>query len=225
MQITLDKTSFAIPARMVRRFIPGQWLAIASFALGSLCFAVSPDDVFAATVAATSCADSQVQTAINNASNGDTVLVPPGSCTWTFSVIIIGKYVTLQGAGAGTSVQCGVPGQTSTTCITDGTPKVADCSRYCVTYMLGVRDAIDGGLLRITGFTFLGGAGPCDASNSGIVNFQTGSTTKFRFDHNKVYTTRTVGMRIQSCVYGVMDHNAFFLTNGNYGHLSLIHIS
>ena len=46
---------------------------------------------------ATTCGVADVQTAINSAANGDTVIVPNGSCTWT-SGITTTKLLTIQGA-------------------------------------------------------------------------------------------------------------------------------
>jgi hypothetical protein len=61
-------------------------------------------NVSAATVNATSCSQSHVQTAVNSASNGDIVSIPAGSCTWSGSVNWSNKNITLQGAGEGSTV-------------------------------------------------------------------------------------------------------------------------
>src|SRR6266404_1529388 len=53
------------------------------------------------TVTATSCNSSDVQSAINSSSGGDTVIIPAGKCTWTSSVTIAGKGIHIQGAGSG----------------------------------------------------------------------------------------------------------------------------
>src|SRR5690348_7012139 len=54
----------------------------------------------AATIAAGTCSASDVQSAINTAVTGDTVVLPPGACTWGASEVNInGKNITLQGAG------------------------------------------------------------------------------------------------------------------------------
>jgi hypothetical protein len=55
----------------------------------------------AATITASSCASSAVQSAINSANNGDTVIVPNGSCTWTSGVTISGKAIHLTGQSSG----------------------------------------------------------------------------------------------------------------------------
>jgi hypothetical protein len=56
-------------------------------------------NVSAATINAASCSQSNVQTAINSASTGDTVAVPSGSCSWT-STITLNKNIILQGSGS-----------------------------------------------------------------------------------------------------------------------------
>lgn len=55
----------------------------------------------AATIAAASCSQANVTTAISTAVAGDTVTVPAGSCTW--SGLSISKAITLQGAGTGST--------------------------------------------------------------------------------------------------------------------------
>ena len=49
------------------------------------------------TINASSCSLSDVQAAINTANNGDTVIIPNGSCTWTAG-ITFSVQITLQGA-------------------------------------------------------------------------------------------------------------------------------
>jgi hypothetical protein len=53
------------------------------------------------TITATTCNSSDVQSAINSSSGGDTVIIPAGKCTWTSSVTIAGKGIHIQGAGSG----------------------------------------------------------------------------------------------------------------------------
>jgi hypothetical protein len=54
----------------------------------------------AATSTSSSCNTSDVQAAINSASEGSTVNIPAGTCTWTTGVSITGKGITLAGAGS-----------------------------------------------------------------------------------------------------------------------------
>src|SRR6516165_8379701 len=68
-----------------------KWLAF-TFLLNALFSA----NVHANTIHAASCSSSDVQTAINSASNGDSVVVPSGSCTWA-SQVTVSAAVTLEG--------------------------------------------------------------------------------------------------------------------------------
>ena len=52
-------------------------------------------------ISAASCNTSDVQTAINKATEGQTVTIPSGTCTWISGVTISGKGIVLEGAGAG----------------------------------------------------------------------------------------------------------------------------
>jgi hypothetical protein len=68
---------------------------------------LSPASLPAATVNASSCSAANVQSAINSASPGDTVMVPAGTCSWSGSgAVNIGgsANITLQGAGAGVTI-------------------------------------------------------------------------------------------------------------------------
>ena len=69
--------------------------------------------VEAATINAANCSSSAVQTAINSASTGDTVVIPNGRCTWT-SGLSIGKQIALQGANVPTRSSTATDGTTIT---------------------------------------------------------------------------------------------------------------
>jgi len=70
------------------------------------------------TIKAATCNSSDVQTAINTATEGQTVTIPSGTCSWTSGVTISGKGISVQGAGAGRSIAVGV--ETSATTIGAG---------------------------------------------------------------------------------------------------------
>ena len=72
-----------------------------SILFGFLLKALSCSTMQAATWTAASCNTTDVQTAINTAAEGDTVLIPAGTCAWTSGVTISGKGITVQGAGSG----------------------------------------------------------------------------------------------------------------------------
>jgi hypothetical protein len=65
--------------------------------------ALSPAS-FAATITATSCAQSAVQAAINSAADGDTVIIPAGSSSWSGRIRITNKSLSIIGGGAGKTV-------------------------------------------------------------------------------------------------------------------------
>lgn len=65
-----------------------------------LFIALSSSEGQAANIIAASCSTGAVQTAINSASNGDTVVIPNGSCTWT-SGISTSKQITITGQTKG----------------------------------------------------------------------------------------------------------------------------
>jgi hypothetical protein len=65
-----------------------------------LCF-LFPAVALPATRPAASCNTSDVQAAIESASSGDTVTIPPGTCTWSGGVTISGKGIIVTGAGSG----------------------------------------------------------------------------------------------------------------------------
>jgi hypothetical protein len=52
----------------------------------------------AATINAANCNSGSVQSAINAAVRGDTVIIPAGACTWTSGVTLVGKGIIIKGA-------------------------------------------------------------------------------------------------------------------------------
>ena len=154
----------------------------------------------AATITARSCSNSDIQSAINSASSGDTVSVPAGNCTWTDSVSIPStKGITIQGAGIGmTNIVLG--------------PTTAG-------FMLAVGDK---SLYRITGFTMRstgpgGGFGPGSCTGDPINingvdgNLPTTFRSNFRIDNIRIYsdpqqTTHYGAICVSKMVYGVIDH-------------------
>jgi hypothetical protein len=73
----------------------------------------------AATISARSCSVADVQTAINAASNGDTVLIPAGSCTWTTG-IAVSKQITITGLVKGSVLITHSAGTSDLLAITTG---------------------------------------------------------------------------------------------------------
>ncbi len=77
-------------------------LAIAGTSVGLLCTALEPVQAHAMaaqTLAAASCSASAVQQALDAASDGDTVLVPAGTCDWGSTTVSRDAGIHLRGAG------------------------------------------------------------------------------------------------------------------------------
>ena len=142
-------------------------------------------EVNAATINASSCSAKDVQSSINSASNGDTVTVPAGDCTWSSVVNIGRKAITLQGAGIGK---------------TNITNNIAPARGYLIEI-----DAQPGIMTRITGFSFLG------SSERRMMHIACDKTSKtFRIDHNSFTSTAsTVFIVNGGLCSGLIDHNDF----------------
>ena len=112
----------------------------------------------AAIIPAASCSSGDVTAAIEASSNGDTVSVPAGACTWNTQVSLGAKSITLEGAGAG---------------------KTIITNNYANYYgQMLVANAGKSNTTRITGFTFQG-------TPSRTIGIFCDDTTKpFRIDHN-----------------------------------------
>ena len=86
---------------------------------------------FAATITAATCGSTDVAKALNSASDGDTVAIPAGQCTWTANVST-SKRLTMQGAGAGQTIitdgvnKSGSPPQAFVWTVPDTGPKPDD---------------------------------------------------------------------------------------------------
>jgi MYXO-CTERM domain-containing protein len=75
------------------------------FALGLVGGLLSVREARAATIDAASCALADVQAAVASASDGDTVAVPAGSCTWSSTLEVgVGRAISIVGAGGDATV-------------------------------------------------------------------------------------------------------------------------
>lgn len=153
-----------------------------------------------ATVNATSCSRAAVQEAIDSASDGDTVNVPAGNCTWTSAVTIPdNKKLDIIGAGI------------------DNTVITLSNVNHAFTQHSENKP------FRISGFTFTG-------TITDSVIYLWGTCNGFRVDHNKFSNiTGGRGVRVDAFhalmgpIYGVIDHNIFtgstqFPCVGHSGH-------
>jgi len=149
----------------------------------------------AKTFNAASCSVSDVQTAINQTSNGDTVQVPGGTVTWDATVTISSSHqITLDGGGC--TITWGSSGS--------GGMSVTAGTAYNT---------------RITNFTFIG-AEPDRTCPITITSNTSPLTSTFRFDHNTLHSGghESAGGIIFICQNGngpgLFDHDAFTTTNG-----------
>ncbi|MGZ3775861.1 MAG: hypothetical protein ACXVCY_18855, partial [Pseudobdellovibrionaceae bacterium] len=119
----------------------------------------------AATRNAASCSFSDVSSAYSAASDGDTVLVPSGNCTWS-NTLSITKAITLQGAGS--------------------TSTVITSSMASYSQLIAITPASDALPARVTGFGFQ--LGNFNSGRSAIYIYGRPETTfipkNIRIDHN-----------------------------------------
>jgi protein-disulfide isomerase/uncharacterized membrane protein len=153
-----------------------------------------------ASINAASCSRIDVGNAIAAAVNGDTVVIPAGSCTWDTQLQFT-KAITLQGAGC-TLDSNGYPTSCQTV-IKDG----INVSPFppLITWTL-----VAGYAHRLTGIGF---QNDTRASRNGnplisIVGTNRANTT-FRFDHNRVHHTAIDRLMWITAATGVVDHNWF----------------
>src|SRR5688572_24307803 len=175
----------------------------ACFALIVLCFSAN---AYAATKNAASCSRADVGTAVNSASDGDTIVIPAGTCTWTSNLTITGKILTLQGAGMDKTV------------LVDNVSK----GEYPNIPHLLTYSTKPGGITRITGITFQGGTVE-DPYNKGSVEIR-GNSDQFRMDNVRFRPTTTSGVFITGNVRGVIDHSVFTINVWKIG-IYLMHES
>jgi hypothetical protein len=147
------------------------------------------------TIMAASCNAPDVQAALDQASPGDIVGIPAGTCHWTTAVYWTAPAnVTLRGAG-----DLSLGGGDHTIIVDDyagGSP------------ILGIStDAT--GTFRLTGITFKGGSGTI--KENGVIGIG-GASTQMRVDHIHIdmqtYDTHTAAkpMTVSGLARGVIDH-------------------
>ncbi|CAN5659835.1 hypothetical protein BH18ACI4_BH18ACI4_09810 [soil metagenome] len=158
------------------------------------------DQLQANVINAKSVALADVSTAIAAAREGDAVIVPAGSATWT-ATLTISKHITLQGAGVGQTI------------ITDG---AGSSTLLVVNASNGSQDAPT---LRVTGFEFKGNrTGPsprCQFIGSSIASqnpLVLGCSSRFRLDNCK-FDQLTSEIAQFKNLLGVVDH-CVFITRG-----------
>lgn len=180
-----------------------------------LCWTLVSSNAKAATWTASSCSSTAVQAAINQASAGDTVVIPAGSCTWTTQV----SWTVPSKSGAVTTLQ----GQT--TCTGSGDPAYNNLS---CTDGTTIMDNVGGnnpalvitpgatGEFRLTGLTI----GASTKVYHGTINITTASGVAainpgVRVDHNHFIGAATGDLEFGGTEYGVVDHNICYATNND----------
>jgi hypothetical protein len=151
---------------------------------------------YSATVPAANCTQAAVATAVGQASPGDTVAIPAGTCTWTGTVTVT-KPLTLQGAGAGlTTIQDGVQSG----------------------YLLDL-ELVAGRATRLTGIQFQDG-GRTTVTYNGVIVVGWGGLPgtpsdgrTIRIDHCNFVNLNGTNAFYWT-VLGVVDHNTFTLRGG-----------
>jgi hypothetical protein len=153
------------------------WFAFPVVCFSLLFFAA---DAQSATISAASCSVADITTAINSASNGDTVKVPGGNCSWSSSVSIPStKYITLDGGGA-------------------------SITRTGAAVLIHQNSS---GTSRVTNFSF---AGTFNYSVGGAIQTSgVPGNAPFRIDHNTITATAggSTLIEIGNLAPGLVDHN------------------
>jgi len=151
----------------------------------------------AATIRAASPSRADVGTAVAAAADGDTVIVPAGTASWT-ATLEVTKGITIQGATTITGTRDN-PTVTDATIILDAVPRTAAASAI-VRANLPV-----GKTFRLTGFTFRKG-GLTTMAQNGAVRL-TGTCQAMRVDHchfDHLYQNPNIANT--GWIYGVVDH-------------------
>lgn len=192
----------------------------------------------AATITATSCNNTSTQphvrTALASAVNGDTVIIPAGTCTWTLWIDSIGgqfgppydssvyhKAIKIQGGGAALpftttpktrtqamSGECAA-GQTTYTCIIDNIDRTvsrASSAENLIRWDMAQGPA--GFTTELSNIAFLSNC-PVDGLNKGMLRFR-GDNSRFRLHHIALFPCATSGLYIDGNIQGVGDHNYFY---------------
>lgn len=163
-------------------------MGVASALLGACALlVVFANRGYSATIQASGVTQPEVQAAIDAARTGDTVAVPAGSSAWTSKILIDGKGITLVGAGIGQTI------------ITHNLATTAPAVQIQRTAGL---------IVRVTGFTFVGGPN----ANNGFLQVGNGfsdTNLNWRVDHIKFSQITRRGVQTAGQAYGLIDHCTF----------------
>jgi len=162
------------------------------------------------TITALSCSQTNVQNAVNSASDGDTVLVPAGTCTWT----VAGGTACYEGYIVGVCVRKGITlqgGFGGTTTIAFG----SSFTRGGLQLYPDETSLINDETFEFTGFTF-DGRGQL-MNNEGLLNVASSGTTimhNLKIHNNTFKNVSHTAVIVGGAVNGVIYENIF--TNVGY---------
>lgn len=142
----------------------------------------------AATVNVANCSLGTVQSAVDAAASGDTLLIPSGTCTWN-SALSIRKSVTLRGAGSengGTRINYGGSGHT----------------------LVSIQGPSNKGRVDISGFRFVGGDSNFWNGTAMQINGPTG-WKNLRVHHNVFEDNYPWTMTAETGTHALIDNNVF----------------
>jgi hypothetical protein len=147
-----------------------------------------------ATYSAASANVRDIQSKIDLARDGDTIVVPAGTAQWT-EPLEITKNITVRGAGIGKTV------------IYDKVPRVLDACALRVVLSQNLPS-------RLSGFEFRGDSSVTRPNNNGVIRFRgmQGVSGNFRLDHCKFTGLYGLGLKFTD-VIGVMDHCTVDMVN------------
>ncbi len=147
----------------------------------------------AAVINAASGAYANVLAAVSQAAHGDTVVIPPGTNSWTNTVNISG--ITLQGSGTNTVIR-------------DETPIVASGNGTPILQL----NTIPNFLTRVTQIQFSGGITNNVNSNPNDYNANIhvqGGSPNWRIDHCELNRLTGKNILVDDDSFGLIDHNVF----------------
>jgi len=171
---------------------------------------------------AASAALSDVQAAVNLATDGDTVAIPAGSATWVGNggvALSVTKGITLQGTTTVVNAGTGTPTITDGTVIYDNvTPSAGNNNASIVQVSL---TANTGQYFRMTGITFKGLrtittnglAFSISGTAPGSTAIGNTSVPQFQIDHCYFNQIHNGLIDVSGWMYGVIDNNEFDVIN------------
>jgi hypothetical protein len=166
-------------------------------------------DARAAMINAKSASFADVKSAVSQASEGDTVVIPAGTASWT-SYLVITKGITLQGQTTTDAVANTANDQTI---ILDDVSRGGGCALISAPALTSSQSC------RITGITFKAGS-VTDPNSNGTIQLN-GDCPSVRVDHCHFKDLYAVYLLSTGSIYGVIDHNIF--DAGNHCQVAQIH--